>query len=113
MSPPPPRLSALVSLVSEGLEMGHSPDGERRDFGERLKTAIASFTVDFLPHMKEEEEVHIHMYIYLYMYTMYMYVYMSVQYEKCNDVHDCCVSCVVFVYRCFFHYWCSIFLSQS
>ena len=27
------------------------------DFGERLKTAIGSFTVDFLPHMREEEEV--------------------------------------------------------
>ena len=37
--------------------MGHCSDSERRDFGEGLKTAISSFTVDFLPHMKEEEEV--------------------------------------------------------
>ena len=37
--------------------MEYCSEAERREFGERLKTAIASFTVDFLPHMKEEEEV--------------------------------------------------------
>ena len=51
------RLSTLVTLVSDGLQMECSSDRERRDFGERLKTAIASFTIDFLPHMREEEEV--------------------------------------------------------
>ena len=51
------RLSALVTLVSEGLQMEQCSEGERVNFGERLKTAIASFTVDFLPHMREEEEV--------------------------------------------------------
>ena len=51
------RLSALVRSVSEGLQMEYCSEAERRDFGERLKTAIASFTLDFLPHMKEEEEV--------------------------------------------------------
>ena len=53
------RLSALVRSVSEeGLQMEYCSEAERREFGERLKTAIASFTVDFLPHMKEEEEVY-------------------------------------------------------
>jgi F-box/leucine-rich repeat protein 5 len=51
------RLSTLVNLVSEGLQMGWCSEEARVDFGERLKTAIASFTVDFLPHMREEEEV--------------------------------------------------------
>ena len=51
------RLSALVKLVSEGLQMECCSEDERVNFGERLKTAIASFTVDFLPHMREEEEV--------------------------------------------------------
>ena len=51
------RLSALVSLVSDGLQMEYCSEREREAFGERLKSAIASFTVDFLPHMKEEEEV--------------------------------------------------------
>ena len=37
--------------------MGWCSEEARVDFGERLKTAIASFTVDFLPHMREEEEV--------------------------------------------------------
>ena len=37
--------------------MEYCSEGERMDFGKRLKTAIASFTVDFLPHMREEEEV--------------------------------------------------------
>ena len=30
---------------------------ERVKFGEQLKEAIAGFTVDFIPHMNEEEEV--------------------------------------------------------
>ena len=30
---------------------------EREQFGGRLKAAIENFTLDFLPHMKEEEEV--------------------------------------------------------
>ena len=51
------RLSTLVNLVSEGLQMGWCSEEARVDFGERLKTAIGSFTVDFLPHMREEEEV--------------------------------------------------------
>ena len=51
------RLSTLVTLVSDGLQMECCSEGERVNFGEHLKTAIASFTVDFLPHMREEEEV--------------------------------------------------------
>ena len=34
-----------------------SSEEEREQFGGTLKTAIENFTVDFLPHMKEEEEV--------------------------------------------------------
>ena len=52
-----PRLSTIVKLLGEGLKMECSSKGERKDFGERLKTAISSFTVAFLPHMREEEEV--------------------------------------------------------
>ena len=37
--------------------MEYGSGEERVGFGERLKTAIASFTLDFLPHMREEEEV--------------------------------------------------------
>ena len=37
--------------------MGWCSEEARLYFGERLKTAIGSFTVDFLPHMREEEEV--------------------------------------------------------
>ena len=51
------RISALVGLVSDGLQMECSSEKEREQFGERLKVAIRSFTVDFLPHMNEEEEV--------------------------------------------------------
>ena len=45
-----------MALVSDGLQMECSSEKEREQFGERLKVAIRSFTVDFLPHMNEEEE---------------------------------------------------------
>ena len=32
-------------------------EGDRVEFGGRLKSAISSFTIDLIPHMNEEEEV--------------------------------------------------------
>ena len=53
-----PRLRDLVTLVHDGLQLEYnSLEADRLVFGERLKAAIASFTVDYIPHMKEEEEV--------------------------------------------------------
>ena len=54
---PPCRLSELVRLVSDGLDSEFSSKADRLDYGNRLKSAIANFTVDFIPHMNEEEEV--------------------------------------------------------
>ena len=54
---PPCRLSELVRLVSDGLDCEFSSEADRLDYGNRLKSAIANFTVDFIPHMNEEEEV--------------------------------------------------------
>ena len=51
------RLSELVRLVSDGLHYEFTSEAERIDYGNRLKSAIANFTVDFIPHMNEEEEV--------------------------------------------------------
>eukprot|EP00731_Ephydatia_muelleri_P001250 Em0001g1250a len=51
------RLSLLVSLVHDGLSREEPSEGDRVAFGKRLKDAIADFTTDFIPHMKEEEEV--------------------------------------------------------
>eukprot|EP00731_Ephydatia_muelleri_P001172 Em0001g1172a len=42
----------------EEIENKEEPsEGDRVAFGKRLKDAIADFTTDFIPHMKEEEEV--------------------------------------------------------
>ena len=49
------RLGELVTLV-DGAPRGAGVE-EREQFGGRLKDAIACFTVDFLPHMEEEEQV--------------------------------------------------------
>ena len=47
-----------MTLVHDGLQLEYnSLEADRLVFGERLKAAIASFTVDYIPHMKEEEEV--------------------------------------------------------
>ena len=51
------RLAELVTLVSDGLQLECSPELDRVQFGEKLKLAIGKFTVDFIPHMNEEEEV--------------------------------------------------------
>ena len=56
------RLSGLVSLVSDGLHYEFATEAERVNYGNRLKAAIANFTVDFIPHMNEEEEVNVKMY---------------------------------------------------
>ena len=42
--------------MNNGLQLECSEE-EREVFGKRLKVAISSFTLDFLPHMREEEEV--------------------------------------------------------
>lgn len=91
-----------MNLVGEGLKMERSSKGERKDFGERLKTAISSFTVAFLPHMREEEEV-----------------IREVTWEGGERVdhypvlvyHDVVV--ILTVCRCFCLCWWSISLSQS
>ena len=49
-----------MSLVRDGLQLecsSSSSEPERLAFGRRLKGAIDDFTVDFIPHMNEEEEV--------------------------------------------------------
>lgn len=48
-----------MTLVSTGLEVEVSGSSERQrlDLGELLKSSITNFTVDFIPHMDEEEEV--------------------------------------------------------
>ena len=48
-----------MTLVSTGLqvEVSGSSERQRLDFGEQLKSSITNFTVDFIPHMDEEEEV--------------------------------------------------------
>ena len=62
----PSRLSELVRLVSDGLHCEFSSEAERIDYGNRLKSAIANFTVDFIPHMNEEEEVCMSVYTVLF-----------------------------------------------
>ena len=47
----------MVALVNDGLHLESSNEGDRVAFGAQLKDAISHFTVDFIPHMKEEEEV--------------------------------------------------------
>lgn len=47
----------MVALVNDGLHLESSNEGDRVAFGAQLKDAITNFTVDFIPHMKEEEEV--------------------------------------------------------
>lgn len=53
------RLSDLVNLVDSGLSQEEScrSPRERQEFGENLTEAITNFTLDFIPHMDEEEEV--------------------------------------------------------
>ncbi len=51
------RLSDLVSLVNDGLQLESSTAVDRQAFGEHLKVATAQFTIDYIPHMREEEEV--------------------------------------------------------
>lgn len=46
-----------MSLVSDGLHYEFATEAERVNYGNRLKVAIANFTMDFIPHMNEEEEV--------------------------------------------------------
>lgn len=54
------RLSDLVTLVDSGLELELcSSERQRVDFGELLKQSISGFTIDFIPHMDEEEEVYL------------------------------------------------------
>lgn len=44
--------------MDKGLQLDMCRDEqERRLFGEQLKSSIADFTIDFIPHMDEEEEV--------------------------------------------------------
>ena len=52
------RLSDLVNLVDSGLQLEVCrSECQRLAFGEQLKSSIANFTIDFIPHMDEEEEV--------------------------------------------------------
>ena len=51
------RLGELVALVDMAPQSASRE--EREQFGRRLKDTIACFTVDFIPHMNEEEEVRI------------------------------------------------------
>ena len=52
------RLNDLVTLVDSGLQPeACKGERERVAFGEQLKLSIANFTIDFIPHMDEEEEV--------------------------------------------------------
>lgn len=56
------RLSDLVSMVDSGLQLKARNSEDRRqcvDFMEHLKSAIANFVLDFIPHMDEEEEVYL------------------------------------------------------
>lgn len=52
------RLSDLVTLVDNGLQLEvYGSECQRLAFGEQLKSSISNFTIDFIPHMDEEEEV--------------------------------------------------------
>jgi len=57
----PPRLNELMTLLDSGLEMGTEEESEDShcltEFGEKLKTSIHNFNLDFIPHMEEEEQV--------------------------------------------------------
>ena len=46
-----------MTLVSDGLQFEFPTEADRVNYGNRLKSAISNFTVDFIPHMNEEEEV--------------------------------------------------------
>lgn len=48
-----------MTLVKTGLqvEVSGSSERQRLELGEQLKSSITNFTVDFIPHMDEEEEV--------------------------------------------------------
>ena len=47
-----------MTLVSDGLQFEFPTEADRVNYGNRLKSAISNFTVDFIPHMNEEEEVY-------------------------------------------------------
>ena len=47
-----------MTLINDGFQLEYdSVEADRMVFGKQLKAAIANFTVDYIPHMKEEEEV--------------------------------------------------------
>lgn len=50
------RITDLVNLVDSAPKSGSNQE-TWSSLGEQIKGAIAKFTVDFIPHMNEEEEV--------------------------------------------------------
>ena len=47
-----------MTLLDSGLDLGVEEESQYlMEFGEKLKTSIHNFNLDFIPHMEEEEQV--------------------------------------------------------